>query len=244
MRSEGKCGRSLPDHTEIFDEAIALKLVAIDFETADCSADSACAIGVVTIERGRITQKGYQLIRPPRRNFVFSYIHGITWVDVMAQPSFIEVWDHFRPCWKDADYFLAHNAPFDRNVLTACCSAAGRRPPKVPFICTVRVARSHWNFRPANLPAVCTQLGISLKHHDAASDALACASIALRAMKEGFPIVSAVVGGSHQARRRGSQDSRSRALYEKRRPKTKRGADGGRAKAGKLPTAKMAVSFV
>jgi hypothetical protein len=34
------------------------------------------------------------------------------------------------------------------------------------------------------------------------------------------------------------------ALYEKRRPKTKRDAGGGRAKAGKVPTAKMAVSFV
>jgi hypothetical protein len=38
------------------------------------------------------------------------------------QPTFIEVWDQFLPFWKDADYFLAHNAPFDRNVLTACCS--------------------------------------------------------------------------------------------------------------------------
>jgi DNA polymerase III epsilon subunit-like protein len=93
-----------------------------------------------------------------------------------------------------ASSVLAHYAPFDRNVLTACCSAARRRPPRVPFICTVRVARSHWNFRPANLPTVCTQLGISLKHHNAASDALACASIALRAMKDGFPIHSAEVG--------------------------------------------------
>ena len=142
------------------------------------------------------------MIRPPRRHFVFSYIHGISWADVEAQPTFIEVWDQFVPFWKDADYFLAHNAPFDRNVLTACCSAARRRPPRAPFICTVRVARSHWNFRPANLPTVCTQLGISLKHHDAASDALACASIALRAMKEGFPIHSAAVGPRSRWHRR------------------------------------------
>jgi DNA polymerase-3 subunit epsilon len=171
-----------------------MKLVAIDFETADCSADSACAIGMISIEKGKITKKGYRLIRPPRRHFIFSYLHGISWADVEAQPTFIEVWDHFVRFWKDADYFLAHNAPFDRNVLTTCCSAAGRRPPRVPFICTVRVARSHWNFRPANLPAVCTQLGISLDHHNAASDALACASIALRAIKEGFAIHTATAG--------------------------------------------------
>jgi DNA polymerase III subunit epsilon len=177
-----------------FNQAIAMKLVAIDFETADRSSDSACALGIVSIENNKITKKGYHLIRPPRRRFVFSYIHGISWADVEAQPTFNEVWNHFASFWKNADYFLAHNAPFDRNVLTACCAAAGRRPPKVPFICTVRVARSHWNFRPANLPAVCVQLGISLKHHNAVSDALACASIALRAMKEGFSIHSAAVG--------------------------------------------------
>jgi len=185
-----------------FNEIIAMKLVAIDFETADRSADSACAIGIVSIEKGKITKKGYQLIRPPRRNFVFSYIHGISWTDVEAQPTFIEVWDDFVPFWKDADYFLAHNASFDRNFLTACCSGAGRRPPKVQFICTVRVARSHWNFRPANLPTVCAQLGISLKHHNAASDALACASIALRAMKEEFPIHSAAVSVKQKVLRR------------------------------------------
>ena len=180
-----------------------MKLVAIDFETADRSADSACAIGIVSIEKGKIAKKAYRLIGPPRRHFIFSYIHGISWADVEAQPTFSEVWDDFVPLWKDADYFLAHNAPFDRNVLTACCSAARRRPPRAPFICTVRVARSHWNFRPANLPTVCTQLGISLKHHNAASDALACASIALRAMKEGFPIHTAAVGS--QSRRRRSE---------------------------------------
>ena len=82
-----------------------MKLVAIDFETADQSADIACAIGIVSIEKGKITKKGYRLIRPPRRHFIFSYIHGISWADVEAQPTFIDVWDQFAPFWKDADYF-------------------------------------------------------------------------------------------------------------------------------------------
>lgn len=171
-----------------------MKLVAIDFETANQSPDSACAIGIVSIENGNITGQECQLICPPQQTFTFSYIHSITWRHVQDHPSFIEVWDHLISFWKDADYFLAHNASFDRKVLTFCCSASGRSPPTVPFICTVKVARWHWTFRPANLPAVCNQLGISLKHHDAASDALACALIALRAMKEGFPIHSAIVG--------------------------------------------------
>jgi DNA polymerase III epsilon subunit-like protein len=71
----------------------AMKLVAIDFETADRLADSACAIGIVSIEKGKIAKKGYRLIRPPRRQFVFSCIHGISWADVEDQPTFIEVWE-------------------------------------------------------------------------------------------------------------------------------------------------------
>ncbi len=67
------------------------------------------------------------------------------------------------------------------------------RPP-VPFVGTGCVAPSNWNFRPANLAHVSAQLSIPLKHHDAASDALACATIALKAMNEGFPIEAAKVG--------------------------------------------------
>lgn len=168
-----------------------MKLVAIDFETADHGADSACALGIATIEDGTIAKQAYSLIRPPRRNFVFTYIHGIAWRDVEAAPSFDEVWEDFREHWSGADYLIAHNAAFDRNVLLSC--GGGRTEPAPPFICTVRVARSHWNFRPANLAHVCSQLGIPLKHHDAGSDAFACAAIALRAINEGFPIHTAAL---------------------------------------------------
>jgi hypothetical protein len=50
------------------------------------------------------------LIRPPRRHFIFSYIHGISWADVEAQPTFIEVWDQFAPFWKDAGLHIAATA--------------------------------------------------------------------------------------------------------------------------------------
>lgn len=179
-----------------------MKLVAIDFETADYGADSACALGIVTIERGTIVRSGCRLIRPPRRDFAFTFIHGITWNDVAGEAVFAEVWDGFRDYWQGADYFVAHNAVFDRGVLAACSRAAGQAPPDVPFVCTVMVARSHWNFRPARLPIVCGHLGISLRHHDAASDALASASIALRAINEGYPIDTAVIGRARDRVRR------------------------------------------
>ena len=56
---------------------------AIDFETADYGRDSACAVAVVRVERSEIVDRVRYLIRPPRRHFVFSYLHGITWDDVV-----------------------------------------------------------------------------------------------------------------------------------------------------------------
>jgi DNA polymerase-3 subunit epsilon len=171
-----------------------MKIVAIDFETADFGADSACALGIVSIENGKIAKAESRLIRPPRKKFIFTYIHGITWDDVKGEAGFGEVWDDFRDHWNDADYLVAHNAPFDRKVLFTCCDKAGRPKPASPFICTVRIARTHWKFRPANLAYVSSQLGIVLKHHDAASDALACASITAQAILEGYRVEAAMLG--------------------------------------------------
>ena len=41
------------------------------------------------------------------------------------------------------------------------------------------MARRAWNLRPTKLPDVCRHLGITLNHHDALSDALACAKIVI-----------------------------------------------------------------
>ena len=171
-----------------------MKIVALDFETADYRADSACALGIVTIEDGQIVKSDARLIRPPRKQFTFTYIHGIAWNDVKNEPEFGEVWDDFSGHWADADYLVAHNAPFDRKVLFTCCGRSNRPLPAAPFLCTVRIARAHWNFDKANLAYVSERLGIALKHHDAGSDALACAAIAAQAVQEGFAVESAMLG--------------------------------------------------
>jgi len=63
----------------------------------------------------------------------------------------------------------------------------GYRPPSIQWSCTVQLARRTWNVRPTKLPNVCTFLGVPLKHHDAASDAEACARIVIAARTEPFP---------------------------------------------------------
>jgi DNA polymerase III subunit epsilon len=69
---------------------------AIDFETANHSPESACAIGLVRVEDGVVVARESRLIRPPSRDFVFSYIHGIAWKDVAHQPVFREAWAGVR----------------------------------------------------------------------------------------------------------------------------------------------------
>jgi DNA polymerase-3 subunit epsilon len=157
--------------------------VAIDFETADYLADSACAVALVRVEGWEVVAKEVRLIRPPRRWMQFAYIHGIEWEHVADQPPFCDVWREVSPLLDGADRLVAHNASFDRNVLRACCEAAKLEMPGLPFLCTVQVARRTWNLRPANLPAVCRHLDIPLKHHDPLSDAEAAARIVIAARR-------------------------------------------------------------
>ena len=163
--------------------------VAIDFETADWYADSACAVGLVRVENLKVVAKEVVLIRPPRSRIQFTSIHGITWAMVRQAPAFAEIWPRLAPMLDGASALVAHNAPFDRKVLHTCCTVAGIPIPALPFVCTVQIARKKWNQRPNNLPAVCARLGIGLKHHDAGSDAEACARILIAAYaQDGVPV--------------------------------------------------------
>lgn len=163
------------------------RFAAIDFETADYGRDSACAVSVIVAEGGEIKKKFYSLIRPPRKNFVFTNIHGITWNDVADKPLFHELWPQMQQLLIDIDFIAAHNATFDRSVLYTCCRNAELMIPQTDFICTVKLARRIWNLFPTKLPDVCRYLNIPLKHHDAFSDTLACAKIVLAINRDYIP---------------------------------------------------------
>ena len=154
---------------------------AIDFETANRYPNSACAIGLVRVERGRIVGRAYHLVRPPFRLFEFTPLHGIDWEAVRHESTFGELWPALSPYFDGIDFVAAHNAAFDSNVLRATCAWYGIDAPKVAFKCTVHVARACWGLRPATLRHVADHLGLKLRHHHAGSDAEACARIVLAA---------------------------------------------------------------
>jgi DNA polymerase III subunit epsilon len=106
-------------------------------------------------------------------------VHGIDWGMVKDSPTFKEAWPHLSKILEGAEFMAAHNASFDSRVLAACCAAAGLPAPKLPFVCTVKLARETWDIRPTKLDNVCRHLGLTLNHHEALSDAEACANIVL-----------------------------------------------------------------
>ena len=168
---------------------------AIDFETANSATDSACSIGIAVVRGGRIESLETRLIRPPTRKFQFTYVHGLTWKDVQQAPRFDIVWAEFSNALSNMEFFCAHNARFDRGVLHACCSRYGVVRPAKRFQCTVDLARSQWGIYPTKLPDVCRRLKIPLNHHEAGSDANACAQIVLAAIERGWRWRSKSRGG-------------------------------------------------
>lgn len=160
--------------------------LAIDFETANGARDSACALGLVTVSGGQIINEECHLIRPPSSDFWFTHIHGITWQDVADSPDFGRIWKVIEHHFQSVDFVAAHNAGFDKGVLAACCRTYDLGAPAVPYQCTVSLARNQWGVRPTKLPDVCNFLGIKLDHHQADSDARACAQIVIAAEEDGW----------------------------------------------------------
>lgn len=160
-----------------------MDFTAIDFETATGYGYSACAVGIVTVENGEIIEKYHTLIQPPENQIWrrFTDIHGISWRDTLNALTFADLYPEIRKRLFGRT-LVAHNARFDRGVLQQTMAFYGLDYGnlKIPgWECTLEIYRAK-GFRPANLAACCTRLAIELNHHEALSDALACAKLYLR----------------------------------------------------------------
>jgi len=154
-----------------------LNFTAIDFETANSNPNSACALGLVVVQAGVVVDSKRWLIRPPSSQFEFTYIHGITWRDVAMQPDFGQLWPQFRP-YLAGQVLAAHNARFDLSVLFALFRQYRVGYWRGEVVDSLAVARRIWPMlNNHQLQTVAAFLSIPLDHHDAVSDAKACAQI-------------------------------------------------------------------
>ena len=163
--------------------------VAIDFETANSNRDSACAIGLVRVDNSQIVAKEMRLINPqaPFKWFCIN-VHGLTEDDVVDAPLFNEVWEELTPLLKDAEFIVAHNARFDKPVLYKCCDRYKIDPPGHNITCSIKAAKYFCKLPSYKLNRVCAHLGVGLNHHEALSDATACAEIMIRAYENGYRV--------------------------------------------------------
>jgi DNA polymerase-3 subunit epsilon len=157
-------------------------LAALDFETASNERDSVCAVGACRLGiDGRIESRSW-LVRPPEMHFLAGNVrlHRITPDMVERCDEFPGVWPEIRDFIAPADELWAHYAPFDSAVVRAVWSRYGLPDAAPSLMCTWELACATVPQLPKHdLPSVCRLLGIGLEHHQAASDAEACALIAL-----------------------------------------------------------------
>lgn len=158
-----------------------MNFTAVDFETSAWRKASACAVGAVQVRDGQIVDTFYSLIKPPDfRYWNFEDVHRITREMVQTAPTFPEVWPRLSNIIAVGP-FVAHNVQFDWCVLTRTLAHYQLPQLEVAQVCTYRLARQKCpQLARHSLPELAAHFGIPLDHHNAASDARACAEVAIR----------------------------------------------------------------
>ncbi|HRG36744.1 MAG: exonuclease domain-containing protein [Chitinophagales bacterium] len=156
-----------------------MTFVAIDFETATSQPYSACAVGIISVQDSVITDEFECLIQPPK-NLYFQQntkVHGLSANDTKHALAFDNVFVEIQQRLIGKQV-VAHNESFDRNVLKQCIahyqlSSKGLLLHR-NWNCTVKLSQ-HLGYSPNKLSDCCQRFNIPLQHHDALSDARACA---------------------------------------------------------------------
>lgn len=166
---------------------MALDFTAIDFETANSSNASACAVGLVRVRDGIVVDQAGWLIQPPAGHDMFfdlnMRIHGITPADVVGAPTWSEQLGDLAAFVGD-DVLVAHNAGFDMAVIKRACEATGDDCPPYRYACSLQVSRRVYQLDSYRLPYVAAEAGFAeFAHHNATADALACAHVVIDAAR-------------------------------------------------------------
>jgi DNA polymerase-3 subunit epsilon len=164
-----------------------MNFIAIDFETAKYSRESACSVGLVKFRDGKAVETFYSLIRPPVLYIrpEFTDIHGLTVEDVRDAPGFAEVWENsLHPFIGDLP-LAAHNAAFDMGVLRAALEWCELPIPPLRYFCTLKQARAAWpELEYHALISLGEHFGNTYDAHNALEDAHACGIIAYKAAEK------------------------------------------------------------
>jgi DNA polymerase-3 subunit epsilon len=164
---------------------VPVNFTAIDFETANSSAASACSVGLVKVRDGVVVDKIGWFIKPPLGHDLFQEwnikIHGIYPEQVASALS----WSQQLPnlvAFADGDVLVAHNAGFDLGVIKTASTITGMTVPDFRYVCSLQVARKTYHLDSYRLPVAAMAAGFEdFSHHNALADSEACAAIMIHA---------------------------------------------------------------
>lgn len=159
-----------------------MNFIAMDFETANRQADSACSLAIVAVRDNQIVNNFYTLINPQSEfNTINTRINGISRQMVSNAPTFNQVWPHIAPLFSTDQLVAAHNARFDIKVLQSTLAKYEIDAPHFLSVDTVKTSRKLYPELPNHkLNTVSDYLQINLaNHHNALADSYACANILL-----------------------------------------------------------------
>lgn len=156
--------------------------VAVDFETANrLGGVSACAVALVKVRDGLVVDRLSTYLKPPEEfdSYEFTWLHGISRSHTQEAPSWFDMEDAIADFVLDSPVY-AHNASFDARVWKQLDTYFGLQTLPPRFYCSYRIAKQVLpGLENHKLPTVARALApeYRLDHHQADSDAEACALI-------------------------------------------------------------------
>jgi DNA polymerase-3 subunit epsilon len=147
---------------------------AIDFETATPDRSSICQVGLVVVEKCQIVDRIKILVKPPGNKYHQRCIdvHGIVPDDTCDAETFDKVYEKIRR-HIIGNNLVAHNMAFDIDCLRKTLNHYRLPWPRAVLFCTMKIYN-------CGLDVACAMNGIKLNHHDALSDAEACALLMIK----------------------------------------------------------------
>ena len=164
-----------------------MNFIALDFETANFKRQSVCAIGLAIVENNEIVKTIYKLIKPTPNYYenINMSIHGIKPEMTENEKTFDELWDEIKIYFENKT-IVAHNAAFDLSALRYVLDSYNIPYPTLGYYCSMLTSKNMYSgLTNYQLPTICKHFNINnLSHHNAVSDATACAQIMLEILKD------------------------------------------------------------
>ena len=153
--------------------------IAIDFETANNSRLSACALGLAFIKNNKLVHEANHFIQPPKgQKFLSSHsrIHGIYADDLEFALDFEQLWNVDLSKYFNTNLIIFHNASMDLSILKNLFNHYKIKSFNIDYIDTMKLAEL--TGKPKKLTELAQLFDIDFSNnHDPQHDAEVCAEV-------------------------------------------------------------------